>query len=79
MEFFARHSQLLYSISALGSWAKINEGLLKMYFNEVLGKFPVVRMMPFGDTLRWQEPHSSPGKPTGARINQSFKLSLNES
>ncbi|KAM0682852.1 Serine/threonine-protein phosphatase 2A activator [Mitosporidium daphniae] len=56
--FFAQHSQMVYNISGLDSWTKINSGLMKMYFKEVLGKLQVVRMMPFGTELCWHK--SSP-------------------
>jgi serine/threonine-protein phosphatase 2A activator len=40
---FFEHSPMLYDISGVPSWAKVNSGLLKMYLNEVLRKFPVVQ------------------------------------
>lgn len=48
---FAEHSNQLWSISAVGSWSKINQGLIKMYKKEVLGKFPVVQHILFGSLL----------------------------
>lgn len=48
---FAEHSNQLWSISAVGSWTKINQGLIKMYKKEVLGKFPVVQHIMFGSLL----------------------------
>lgn len=45
---FAEHSNQLWSISAVGSWSKINQGLLKMYKKEVLAKFPVIQHVLFG-------------------------------
>ncbi|XP_047523301.1 serine/threonine-protein phosphatase 2A activator-like isoform X2 [Pieris napi] len=48
---FAEHSNQLWSISAVGSWAKINQGLIKMYKKEVLGKFPVIQHVLFGSLL----------------------------
>jgi len=51
---FAEHSNQLWNISGVESWEKINRGLMKMYENEVLQKFPVVQHLLFGDTvLRW--------------------------
>ncbi|XP_063634202.1 serine/threonine-protein phosphatase 2A activator-like [Cydia splendana] len=48
---FAEHSNQLWSISSVGSWAKINQGLIKMYKKEVLSKFPVVQHIMFGSLL----------------------------
>ncbi|KAJ8733836.1 hypothetical protein PYW07_014387 [Mythimna separata] len=48
---FAEHSNQLWSISAVGSWTKINQGLIKMYKKEVLAKFPVVQHVLFGSLL----------------------------
>lgn len=48
---FAEHSNQLWSISAVGSWAKINQGLIKMYKKEVLAKFPVIQHVLFGSLL----------------------------
>lgn len=39
---------MLYDISAVPLWAKVNGGLHKMYAAEVLGKFPVVQHFLFG-------------------------------
>ncbi|XP_059049041.1 serine/threonine-protein phosphatase 2A activator-like [Achroia grisella] len=48
---FAEHSNQLWSISAVGSWTKINQGLIKMYKKEVLAKFPVIQHVLFGSLL----------------------------
>ncbi|CAH1643259.1 unnamed protein product [Spodoptera littoralis] len=48
---FAEHSNQLWSISAVGSWSKINQGLIKMYKKEVLAKFPVIQHVMFGSLL----------------------------
>lgn len=48
---FAEHSNQLWSISAVGSWMKINQGLIKMYKKEVLAKFPVIQHVLFGSLL----------------------------
>ncbi|KAI8430178.1 hypothetical protein MSG28_000539 [Choristoneura fumiferana] len=48
---FAEHSNQLWSISAVSSWSKINQGLIKMYKKEVLSKFPVVQHVLFGSLL----------------------------
>ncbi|XP_055639591.1 serine/threonine-protein phosphatase 2A activator isoform X2 [Toxorhynchites rutilus septentrionalis] len=48
---FAEHSNQLWSISAVPSWAKISTGLIKMYQKEVLSKFPVIQHVYFGSIL----------------------------
>lgn len=47
---FNEHSPILYDIlNTVRSWKKIQRGLLKMYDDEVLNKFPVVQHFWFGD------------------------------
>uniref|UniRef100_G3MTD2 Serine/threonine-protein phosphatase 2A activator n=2 Tax=Amblyomma TaxID=6942 RepID=G3MTD2_AMBMU len=53
---FHEHSNQLWNISAVPTWAKINAGLIKMYKAEVMGKFPVVQHLMFGSLLPFR-PH----------------------
>lgn len=48
---FAEHSPILRDISAVAEWRKVNSGLLKMYYAEVLHKFVVVQHFLFCSLL----------------------------
>uniref|UniRef100_A0AAQ4QF11 Serine/threonine-protein phosphatase 2A activator n=1 Tax=Gasterosteus aculeatus aculeatus TaxID=481459 RepID=A0AAQ4QF11_GASAC len=54
---FAEHSNQLWNISAVPSWSKVNQGLIRMYKAECLEKFPVIQHFKFGSLLSIQ-----PGK-----------------
>jgi len=45
---FAEHSPILHDIAGMATWAKANDGLLKMYRGEVLAKLPVAQHFAFG-------------------------------
>lgn len=52
---FAEHSNQLWNISGVQDWAKINNGLFKMYCKEYLPKFQIVQHLIFGDrVLVWK-------------------------
>ncbi|TDH01736.1 hypothetical protein EPR50_G00165810 [Perca flavescens] len=55
---FAEHSNQLWNISAVPSWSKVNQGLVRMYKAECLEKFPVIQHFKFGSLLSIQS-----GKP----------------
>ncbi|XP_077478983.1 serine/threonine-protein phosphatase 2A activator isoform X2 [Stigmatopora argus] len=55
---FAEHSNQLWNISAVPSWSKVNQGLIRMYKAECLEKFPVIQHFKFGSLLSIQ-----PSKP----------------
>ena len=42
---------MLNDISAVPSWDKVAQGLLKMYNVEVIGKHPVIKHLKFGSIL----------------------------
>jgi len=48
---FHEHSNQLWNISGVPAWAKVNQGLVKMYKAEVLGKFPVVQHCLFANLI----------------------------
>lgn len=48
---FAEHSNQLWNISAVPSWSKVNQGLVRMYKAECLEKFPVIQHFKFGSLL----------------------------
>ncbi|XP_053211897.1 serine/threonine-protein phosphatase 2A activator-like [Panonychus citri] len=48
---FPEHSNQLWNISGVENWTKINRGLLKMYTDEVLNKFPIVQHLVFGPNI----------------------------
>jgi serine/threonine-protein phosphatase 2A activator len=52
---FSEHSAMLYQISTLPSWRKANAGLLRMYTDEVLMKYPIVQHICFGTILKFQK------------------------
>ncbi|VVC45166.1 Hypothetical protein CINCED_3A000922 [Cinara cedri] len=52
---FHEHSNQLWNISGVPSWNKINEGLIKMYKKEVLGKFPIIQHVPFGNLFQFKQ------------------------
>lgn len=59
---FHEHSNQLWNISGVGTWAKVNAGLVKMYKAEVLGKFPVVQHVLFGHLLPFRPLEKQPSK-----------------
>jgi serine/threonine-protein phosphatase 2A activator len=51
---FNEHSPMLYDISGVPYWHKVNKGLQKMYVDEVLRKFPVVQHLVFGNLFSFE-------------------------
>ncbi len=55
---FNEHSPILYEVSASQNWEKVTKGMLRMYYGEVLSKFPVVQHFYFGGVFYpWLDPH----------------------
>ena len=51
---FGESSPMLNDISAVPSWDKVSQGLLKMFNVEVIGKHPVIKHLKFGSLLSFR-------------------------
>eukprot|EP00920_Eleutheroschizon_duboscqi_P011679 GHVT01028039.1.p1 GENE.GHVT01028039.1~~GHVT01028039.1.p1 ORF type:complete len:498 (+),score=76.25 GHVT01028039.1:494-1987(+) len=51
---FAECAPMLWDISAVASWRRVHNGLLKMFEGEILRKFPIVQHFMFGSILKWE-------------------------
>ena len=50
---FSITSPILNDISASSSWEKVSKGMILMYKDEVLNKFPIVQHLRFGKLFIW--------------------------
>jgi serine/threonine-protein phosphatase 2A activator len=51
---FGESSPMLNDISAVPTWDKVSQGLVKMYMAEVIGKHPVIKHLKFGSLLAFR-------------------------
>jgi hypothetical protein len=52
---FSEHSPVLHSITSVPHWEKVNGGMMKMYKDLVIGKFPVMQHFLFGNIMSFQD------------------------
>uniref|UniRef100_A0A6A7G5D3 Serine/threonine-protein phosphatase 2A activator n=1 Tax=Hirondellea gigas TaxID=1518452 RepID=A0A6A7G5D3_9CRUS len=57
---FGEHSPILYDISGVAFWKKVNSGLIKMYHDDVFQKFPVAQHFLFGSIMSFDERRQLP-------------------
>jgi len=50
---FEEHSNILYNAANAQNWEKVRGGLLRMYHEEVLDKWPIMQHMLFGSVMQW--------------------------
>ena len=74
---FSNYAPMLYDISKLPKWSKVNAGMMKMYFGEVLDKLPVSQHTLFGTLLPYAwEPSREPVLPQTVPTEDRYAVVL---
>lgn len=70
---FNEHSPILYEVSASKNWEKVAKGMLRMYYGEVLSKFPVIQHFYFGGVFYpWKDEKGVPIISSNREVKEDF-------